>query len=228
VDNLGDWLIRVQHDLFREMLGPEADAILFLPMMEFAELFRDELARIANSRQVVFGIKENVSADQSASGQEPYQRTTEPSSFWLYCPACFRRSRATWVPGATVNHNCGSCGDRRELTDPEIWRWLMPDIVAYEAGAFRMGIGGWVTGSRAPYHPVIEHLYRELYGIEMPPKFFVRSIPTFQGIGEPPEGYRKTRLLRAWLESTPSALAAALRAPWDENPAIRSDLLPAP
>jgi len=47
----------------------------------------------------------------------------------------------------------------------------------------------------------------------------------FRGIGDPQEGYRRTRLLRALLEMEPSALAAALRAPWDEHPTIRSELL---
>jgi hypothetical protein len=102
----------------------------------------------------------------------------------------------------------------------------MPDIVGYEAGLFRLGIGGWVIGSQAPYHAEIERLYREEYGEATPPKFLLASVPTFRGTGDPPEGYGKTRLLRAWLETEPPALAAALLAPWNENPRIRSDLLP--
>ena len=54
------------------------------------------------------------------------------------------------------------------------------------------------------------------------------TVPTFQGIGDLPEGYGRTRLLRALLEMEPPALAAGLRVPWEENPQLRSDLLGAP
>ena len=218
VENLGDWLIRVQHDLLQRMLGRDADGIVFLPMAELTELFRDELARLARgwdvARQPGGGPTDRANPQQSTS------------LFWVYCPRCFRRTRVAPQPDLTVAHVCAVCGHRQTLAGTELWRWLMPDIAGYEAGLFRLGIGGWVIGSLAPYHEEIERLYREEYGEAMPPTFLLASVPTFRGTGDPPEGYGKTRLLRAWLESEPPALAAALLAPWNENPSIRSDVLP--
>lgn len=205
VRNLGDWLIRVQHDLMRTMLGPDADAIVFLPMAELTDLFREELVRIARSADRV-----------QQSGASP---------FWIYCPRCFRRTRVTLHAEITVDHVCVACAHRQKLSEPELWRWLMPDIVAYEAGLFGLGIDGWVVGSRAPYHEDIVHLYRAVFGREMPPKFFLTSVPTFRGLGEPPDGFGKTRLLRALLEVEPNDLAKRLSAPWDENPRIESEFL---
>jgi hypothetical protein len=76
--------------------------------------------------------------------------------------------------------------------------------------------------------PAIERTYDRLFRSPMPPRFFQTSVPVFRGIGDPPEGYGRTRLLRALLEMDPAALAAGLRAPWEENPKLRSDLLGAP
>src|SRR5947208_1640940 len=135
VESLGDWLIRIQHDLFHRMLGHEADRILFLPMAD------------------------------------------------------------------------------------------LTDLVGYEVALFRLGLGGWVVGSHAPYHPVIEQVYSRLFRCEMPPKFFLTSMPKFRGMGDPAQGYGRTRLLRALLEMEPSALAAALSSPWSDDPKIHSDLL---
>src|SRR5205823_5388425 len=117
VESFGDWLIRVQHDLFQRMLGDEASRIVFLPMRELTDLLRPELPTLA------------------------------------------------------------------------------------------------VRAARVP-------------GLEMPPKFLLTSVPAFRGIGDPSDGYRKARLLRALLEMEPPALATALRAPWEKDPEIRSDLLP--
>jgi hypothetical protein len=108
------------------------------------------------------------------------------------------------------------------------WKWTMPDIVAYEVALFRLGTDAWVVGSRASYLPAIERTYDRLFRSPMPPRFFQTSVPVFRGIGDPPEGYGRTRLLRALLEMDPAALAAGLRAPWEENPKLRSDLLGAP
>ena len=226
VQNLGDWLIRVQHDLMQKMLGPDADAIMFLPMTELTELFRDELVRIARSLDVTEPAKDRSGTVQPAQVRESSPQEVHAYSFWIYCPGCFRRTRVALSGELTVKHVCATCGHRQTLSEPELWRWLMPDIVAYEAGLFRLGIGGWVIGSPAPYHEDIERAYRAVFREEMPPKFLLASVPTFRGVGDPPEGYGKTRLLRTWLEAEPSALATALRAPWNENPRIRSDILP--
>ena len=98
----------------------------------------------------------------------------------------------------------------------------MPDIVAYELGLFRLGIAGWVVGSRAPYHSVIERANEARHSIPMPPKFFLTSIPTFRGIGEPAEGHRRARLLRVLLEVDGPTLLGRLLAEWTENPEIVS------
>jgi hypothetical protein len=225
VESFGDWLIRVQHDLFHRMLGAEADRIVFLPMADLTDLVRPELTAIAEKAADVGAIKAAVSAEQIARGEEPYQREPQPSVFWVHCPTCFRRTRQRWRPGTVLDFTCPICKSHQALTSPDAWKWIMPDIVGYEVALFRLGIDGWVVGSHAPYHPVIEQTYARLFNIEMPPKFFLTSVPVFRGIGDPEEGYRRTRLLRALLEMEPSALAAALRAPWDEHPTVRSELL---
>lgn len=223
VASFGDWLVRVQHDLFLRLLGGEADRILFLPMADLAVLFRAELEMIAREAGSVSKIKSDVSAEQRSRGDEPYQRRSEPSSFWVYCPSCYRRRRELWSPGA-LEFVCATCGHREKLRGDDLWRWVMPDIVAYEAGVFRLGIAGWVVGSRAAYHPVIERVYTHVFRAPMPPRFYGTSIPVFRGVGDPAEGDSKTRLLRALLEIDPPALARALRAPWRENPNILSDV----
>ncbi len=201
VSSMGDWLMRVQWDLFRMMLGEGAESIVFLPMAELTDLFRDELAQI------------------------PRAAAHTPGGFWIHCPKCFRRQRLHWSPGAATAFRCQVCAYSAELTETEIWRWFAPDIVAYEAGLFRLGVDGWVAGSRASYHPEIRRVSIEVFGREPPPTFFLESVPSFRGAGDPPEGFRKTRLLRALLEAEPEAIAAALSAPWAENPVLRSDLI---
>lgn len=198
VGSLGDWLIRVQRDLFRAMVADRADRIVFLPMAEVADLFRPDLESLARDRIELF---------------------------WIHCPSCKRRQRLAGTPEGPFAFRCSVCRHEEALAPPEAWRWIMPDIVAYEAGLFRLDIDGWVVGSHAAYHPQIEALYAERYRAETPPTFFLTSVPTFRGIGEPPEGHRRTRLLRALLEVSPEALAQALDAPWDENPRIVSEFL---
>ena len=225
VDSFGDWLIRVQYDLFQRMIGPEADQIVFLPMADLTELVRPELNTVAEMTEDVNAIKAAVSAEQMARGEEPYQRTTQSSVFWVHCPSCFRRVRQAWRPGRPMDLVCPFCGSHKQLEGSGAWEWIMPDIVGYEVALFRLGIDGWVVGSHAPYHQVVERMYDRLFQSEMPPKFFLTSVPVFRGIGDPPAGYRRTRLLRALLEADPSAIAAALRAPWDEDPQLRSEFL---
>ena len=130
LSSFGDWLIRVQYELFRELMGGGVDRVLFLPMAELTILFRDELTELA--RRILSG-----------------------KFFWLYCPTCHRRSRVSWSPGAALLFDCSQCGHRADLGADEVWDWVMPDIVAYEAAFFRLGIDGWVVGSHADYHPQI-------------------------------------------------------------------------
>lgn len=227
-ESFGDWLIRIQYDLFGLMLGPEANRIVFLPMADLKDLFRSELTMVADRADEVDAIKAAVSADQLARGEEPYERETQTSPFWVHCPSCFRRTRHPWRPGTPMDFVCPQCGNRQVLEGEAAWKWTMPDIVAYEVALFRLGTDAWVVGSHAAYLPVIEQTYARLFGSEMPPKFVLTSVPVFRGIGDPPEGYGRTRLLRALLEMTPPALAAGLRAPWGDDPKFRSDLLGMP
>jgi hypothetical protein len=224
-ESFGDWLIRVQYDAFTRMLGPEAGRIVFLPMADLSFLFRDELTMVADRADEVAAVKAAVSAEQIARGEEPYAREPQASSFWVHCPSCFRRARQPWHPAKPVEFECPFCKSRHRLEGEDVWKWSMPDIVAYEVALFRLGTDAWVVGSHAAYLPAIERAYDRLFQSPMPPRFFQTTVPTFRGIGDPPQGYGRTRLLRALLEMEPPALAAGLRAPWEENPKLRSDLL---
>jgi hypothetical protein len=197
-------------------------------MADLTDLFREDLATLGLAGSLLSGIKGEVSAEQASRGEEPYQHRAETSSFWFFCPTCHRRQRGPWSPGSPVELACTKCGREVVLDGADLWKRMMPDIVAYECGLFRLGIDGWIVGSRAAYHPVIERTYAHVFGMIMPPKFFLTSIPVFRGAGDPPEGYGKTRLLRALLEIEPEVLGQALRAPWGEDPFIRSDLLSEP
>lgn len=224
VKSLGDWIIRVQHDLLA-MLDPAGEArLVFLPMAELTDLFRPELERIFDSEGEVREIKAQVSAQQKAQGLELYSRRPDVSSAWVFCPSCGRRFRTPWT-GSSLEFRCPVCRHTEEMTVDEIWRFVMPDIVAYQVGLFRLGVDGWVAGSRAPYHPVIRQLTSRLFGVEAPPTFFVTSVPVFRGLGDPPQGFGKTRLLRALLEMDPRDLANSLRAPWDDDPRPTSQFL---
>ena len=194
-------------------------------MADLTDLVRPELTLIADRSKEVDAIKAAVAGSQIAQHGEPYQRGPQSSTFWVHCPSCFRRTRQPWRPGTPVEFVCPTCANRAILAGEGAWKWVMPDIVGYEVALFRLGLGGWVVGSHAPYHPVIEQAYSRLFRCEMPPKFFLTSVPMFRGIGDPADGYGRTRLLRALLEMEPSALAAALSSPWSDDPKIHSDLL---
>src|SRR5436853_486766 len=202
--------------------GPVAHPV---PMADRTDLVRPELTLIADRSKEVDAIKASVARSQIAQHGEPYQRGPQSSTFWVHCPSCFRRTRQPWRPGTPVEFVCPTCANRAILAGEGAWDWVMPDIVGYEVALFRLGLGGWVVGSHAPYHPVIEQAYSRLFRCEMPPKFFLTSVPMFRGMGDPAGGYGRTRLLRALLEMEPSALAAALSSPWSDNPKIHSDLL---
>jgi hypothetical protein len=198
VSNFGDWFVRVQHELLRDMLGSEVRRVIFLPMADLKELVRPHLEEIAQ---------------------------IAPSRFWLHCPSCRHRQRLSWTPGTSIPFACEGCGQSKRLSQTEAWDLTFPDVVAFEAALVRLGIDGWIVGSRAPYHPQVELLHRRLWGREMPPKFFITSVPRFRGVGDPPDGYGKTRLLRALLEVEPAKLARLLSEPWVKSPDIVSEFL---
>ena len=227
VASFGDWLIRAQYDLFHRMMGEEADRIVFLPMADLTSLLRPELTVVAERANDVSAIKAEVGREQLSAGIEPYTRSAREPPLWAYCLACYRRTRVPWQPGNALEMVCPFCATHVVLAAEEAWKWVMPDIIGYEAALFRLGIAGWVVGSHAPYHPVVERTYARLFGVEMPPKFFLTSVPVFRGIGDPRDGYSRTRLLRAFLEMDPPALAKGLAGPWSDDPKLRSDLLAA-
>lgn len=213
VSNFGDWLIRVQHDLFTSLLGEEENTVLFVPMAELAELLREDLTTVARSVRTRSRDRAGGPDGKDAGG------------FWLYCPNCFRRQRLDWGGEENAHLHCPKCGHEASLEGPGLWRWLFPDVVSFGAAIFRLGIDGWVVGSPASYHPQIDAAYRGAFGLDAPPRFILASVPTFTGLGEPPEGFGKTRLLRALLEVEPTDLAERLSAPWDDNPRIVSEFL---
>lgn len=224
VTNFGDWLVRVQHDLFHWMLGDEAGRILFLPMADIQPVIADDLRTLASSSQAVHRIKSELSMEQEGSGEKPYLGEGAPTPFWLHCPSCLRRERIDWTPQASLPFRCPHCGNSVVLDGFNPWPWLMPDVVSFQSALFQVGISGWVVGSRAPYVPVVDRVAVEVFRNEPPPKFLLRSIPTFRGLGDPATGYSRTRLLRALLEIDPEELARALRAPWSEDPRIVGDV----
>lgn len=228
VDNYGDWIIRVQYSLFKELLGDDIDKIIFLPFSAMTKLAKEEYICALEHTHKINSIKEEISKKQVDEGLIAYQKTEIPNDticFWLYCPNCKRRNRPQKISERHVFFKCGVCGMEIENSIEKLWDIMMPDIVVFENAYFRLGIGGWVIGSRAPYQEVIAEVYKYLYGIPMPPLFLLKSVPVFKGIGDPDEGYGRTTLMRAMLESSGDKLFEALMSPWDENPLIRSDLL---
>ena len=228
VNNYADWMIRVQYLLLKELMGEEVNRILFLPFSHLYKLIGNEYLYILQQTEKINQIKREVSETQVARGLIPYQKSKlddDTSCFWIYCPNCKRRGRCTKLNDNILNFRCYSCGTMVEDSLDNIWNVAMPDIIGFECGLFRLGISGWLVGSRAPYQEVIEKTYNELYNIPMPPRFLLDSIPTFRGIGDPTEGYGRTTLLRALVEISSEKLFNALMAPWDENPYISSEFL---
>src|SRR5438552_12034981 len=155
VENLGDWLIRIQHDLFHLMLGHEADRILFLPMADLTDLVRPELTLIADRSKEVDAIKAAVAGSQIAQHGEPYQRGPQSSTFWVHCPSCFRRTRQPWRPGTPVEFVCPTCANRAILAGEGAWDWVVPVIGGHEVALFRFGRVGLDVGSQAAYHALM-------------------------------------------------------------------------
>ena len=223
--DFGDWLVRVQRDLLLLLLEREGAGVVLLPMAELNALVVQELAEIAEHPAGIAGDRRPAATNQATPGDEAGSSQSESGPFWANCPACGRRRRFPWFPGTQAGFRCGACGHSEMLPGKDPWRFIMPDIVAYQASVFHLGVDGWVAGSRADYHPSIRSVFESVFGRKAPPTFFLTSVPVFRGVGEPPEGNRKARLLRALLELEPSAIADALRAPWDEDPQIESEFV---
>ena len=222
--SFGDWLMRVQITWFDDLLGGTPANLAILPMSGIMDWMPDVLHALAEADDEVARIKNRVSAAQAAKGERSYLSDDGAAGlFWVYCPTCWRRYR-TFRDGDRFHARCTSCAEPIEARWPGDGR-LMPDIVAFELALFRTGLSGWIVGSRAPYHPVIEESYRALFHAETPPKGFLTSIPRFHGVGEPPEGHTRARLLRVLLEVEPRVVREALQAPWEENPEITSRYL---
>ncbi len=200
--SFGDWLMRVQVLWLEELFGGPPSHLAVLPMSGITEWASDRLGQLLNPRESAEGL------------------------FWIYCPSCYRRYRPR-RSGEQFAADCGSCKKTVFASWPRDADRFMPDIVAFEMALFGLGIAGWVVGSRAAYHPAIEAEYRARFRREMPPKFFVTSIPRFVGLGEPPSGHPRARLLRVLLEMDPLDVRRALEARWEDDPVLRSPLLDA-
>lgn len=228
VENYGDWIIRVQYALFKELMGDDIDRIIFLPFSDMTKLAKEEFLYIFENTQRINTLKQEISKKQSNNGLIPYQKSELSDNtvcFWLYCPKCKRRTRPEKCLDGTIKFKCRVCKEEVKDSIDNLWDTIMPDIIAFENGYFRLGIVGWVIGSKAPYQEVIAEVYNNLYGVPMPPRFLLDSIPIFRGIGDPEEGYGRTTLLRALLEITGKKIFEALMSPWDQNPYIHSDFL---
>ena len=228
VDNYGDWIIRIQYILFKELMGEEINRIIFLPFSDMTKLAEKEFLYYLRETEKINLIKKDVSEKQLNNRLIPYQKTEIPNetiSFWLYCPNCKRRTRPERCEDGTIKFKCRVCSTELQDSINNLWDIIMPDIIAFENAYFRLGIGGWVIGSEAPYQEVIAAVYKTLYSMPMPPRFLLKSVPVFRGIGDPEEGYGRTTLMRALLESSNEKLFRMLMSPWDENPNIESNFL---
>lgn len=222
--SFGDWLMRVQAFLFAEMFGGPPPGLAILPMSDITTWIPNVVARVLDRDTEVLRMKEEVSVEQRSRRVTPYASgAVESGSFWVYCQTCSRRYRATFE-GVEFRARCAACSQEILAQWPEDASRVMPDIVAYETALFRTGIAGWVIGSQAPYHPVIERSYDALFGHQTPPKFFLTSVPRFRGLGEPAEGHTRARLLRVLFEVYPAEVRMALEVPWDQNPVLESPL----
>lgn len=219
--SFGDWIMRVQALWFDELFGGPPSGLAIAPMQAIVDWIPDVLWKLTEADSAMARIKSEVSAAQAARGETPYlPEEGERSVWWIYCRRCWRRFRAV-RSGDSFSAECPVCNRTEEV------RWpgeglLTPDIVGFECALFRMGVSGWIVGSRSSYHPVIEAVYAAVFGMPMPPKAFVTSVPRFRGIGEPAEGHGRARLLRVLLEIEPQRLREALETPWEENPEIVS------
>lgn len=197
--SLGEWLSRVQIAFLSEVADVENLPMLVLPMSAFRTLVADDLRKVVK--------RSGVDAEGEAG-------------VWLFCRSCRSRARPAIVGGDAVLR-CPSCGtENRELLDPA-GENIFPDIIAYETAALRL-FAGWVVGSAAAYLPEIDRAYESFWESPACPREVLASVPTFRGIGEPPAGYGRSRLLRVLFEVRGPSLRDPLSAPWKQNPRIES------
>jgi hypothetical protein len=228
VDDYGNWMIRVQYELFKDLMGDEVNKIIFLPFSGMTNIAKNHYINVLDHTREINNIKEEASRKQSEAGMIPYQkakRSEDTVSFWLYCPECKRRSRPQRLLDGTLSFKCHVCNTEVRDSIDNLWDIVMPDIVAFENAYFRIGIGGWVVGSKAPYQEIISEVYKYLYGSPMPPRFLLDSIPVFRGVGDHEKGYGRTTLMRALMEISAEKLFTKLMSPWNDSPYIESDYL---
>lgn len=198
--SMGTWLTRVQLQALDSILEGNPLPVIVLSMSEFRKLVERELRDVVSS----------LSA--STIGEE--------SRLWMFCPACRVRSPPE-VRGDRVRLRCPRCStETDEPLDPSSPNQF-PDIVAYEAAALGL-FSGWVVGSSASYLHAIDEAFHQKTGMDPCPRAVLSSIPVFRGVGEPVEGYGRSRVLRVLFELDGPALLGPLLAPWNENPRILS------
>lgn len=195
--SMGDWLTRAQLRLLDELVGDAPSPLLVLPMSEFRTAIREEL-------QHVLDVSKNA----------------QDSGLWMYCPRCHHRTRPERTE-ELIRLMCSHCTTFSEEPIDPTGPNQFPDIVAFEAAALTL-FSGWIVGSRAEYLPTIDHLFQQCWGRPPPPREYLTGVPIFRGIGEPKEGYGRSRLLRVLLEVDGPVLRKQLLGPWEENPRITS------
>lgn len=229
VTNYGDWVIRVQYVLFKKLLRDNINRILFLPMSDFYKLIGNDYRYILRKTKLLNKCKNEISKKQIYRGDVAYQKMEadeDTSPFWIYCPKCYSRGRSIALPDEKLYFRCKVCGFEVNDFLFNLWDKTMPDVVGFEIGVFRLGIGGWIVGGKQSYQDVVDATYKALYDIPPPPRFISDSIPIFRGIGEPNEGYSKTKLIRALIEVSGENLKKSLLKPWKEKIIIiRSEYL---
>ena len=201
--SLGNWMIRVQMRFIEEILGTKDLPLVVLPMSRFRSLIAAELREIIGSPRA--------------------QSDGPKAGIWVHCPRCKVRGRPD-MTGSQVHFLCGRC--RSEVEEPldPAGPHQFPDIVSFEAAALQV-FSGWVVGSNAEYLPSIDRIYEDRRGTRSPPRAVLSSVPFFKGIGEPPEGYGRSRVLRVLFEVDGPAFRDALLSPWMQNPRIASPYL---
>lgn len=198
--SMGDWLVRVQLGQLGTLINDPPLPLVVLPMSRFREVVREELRILA------------LSSSRFGGDLRP--------GLWAFCPACRNRSRPD-VIGDSVRLRCHRCAQTHVETVNPAGPNQFPDVVSFEAATLPL-FAGWVVGSHAGYLPSIDRIFMERQRHESPPRQALTSVPTFRGVGEPKNGYGRSRLLRVSLEIHAKELQAPLMAPWEDNPHLTS------